>query len=60
MPYYEFIWDEEPGGNVEHIAENGLSPEDVEEVMFFPLASMLAVRLAALLRLVSLRTVDIF
>lgn len=36
MPYYEFIWDDEPGGNVEHIAENGLSPEDVEEVMFLP------------------------
>ncbi len=25
----EFIWDEEPGGNVEHLADNGLTPEDV-------------------------------
>ncbi len=25
-----FIWVEEPGGNVEHIAENGLYPEDIE------------------------------
>ena len=26
---FEFIWDEQPGGNVEHIADNGLTPEDV-------------------------------
>ncbi len=25
-----FLWDEFPGGNVEHIAEHGLTPEDVE------------------------------
>jgi hypothetical protein len=36
MPYFEFIWDEEPGGNVEHIAEHGLSIDDVEEVVFNP------------------------
>ena len=36
MPYYEIIWNEEPGGNLEHIAEHGLSPEDVEEVLFNP------------------------
>lgn len=36
MPYYEFIWNEEPGGNVEHIADHGLTPEDVEEVVFNP------------------------
>ncbi len=36
MPYYEFIWNEEPDGNVAHIAEHGLKPEDVEEVMFNP------------------------
>jgi hypothetical protein len=36
MPYYEIIWNEEPGGNIEHIAEHGLSPEDVEEVLFNP------------------------
>jgi uncharacterized DUF497 family protein len=36
MPCYEFIWNEEPNGNVEHIAEHGLTPEDVEEVVFNP------------------------
>lgn len=36
MPYFEFIWNEEPGGNVEHILEHGLTPEDVEEVIFNP------------------------
>ncbi|ETW95289.1 MAG: hypothetical protein ETSY1_31275 [Candidatus Entotheonella factor] len=25
-----FIWNEEPGGNVEHIADNNLYPEDIE------------------------------
>lgn len=25
-----FFWIEEPGGNVEHIAEHGLTPEDIE------------------------------
>ena len=24
------LWDDSPGGNVEHIAEHGLTPEDVE------------------------------
>jgi hypothetical protein len=36
MAYFEIIWDEEPGGNVEHVAEHGLTPEDVEEVIFNP------------------------
>jgi len=36
MPYYEIIWDEAPDGNVSHIADNGLTPEDVEEVLFNP------------------------
>jgi hypothetical protein len=36
MPYYEIIWNEGPGGNVEHIGEHGLTPEDVEEVVFNP------------------------
>jgi len=30
------IWNDEPGGNVEHIAEHDLKPEDVEEVLFNP------------------------
>jgi hypothetical protein len=37
MPDYEFIWNEEPGGNVEHMAEHGLTPEDIEEVLLNPL-----------------------
>ncbi len=37
MPYYEFIWNDEPDGNIQHIAEHGLTPEDVEEVMFNPI-----------------------
>ncbi len=28
------IWDDEPGGNVEHIALNGLTPDEVDEVLF--------------------------
>lgn len=36
MAYYEIIWDEEPGGNVEHIAEHDLTPADVEEAIFNP------------------------
>ena len=28
---YEFLWDDEPeSGNAAHVAEHGLSPEDVE------------------------------
>jgi len=37
MPYYEIIWNDEPDGNVEHIAANGLAPEDIEEVIFNPI-----------------------
>ena len=29
MTNVDFIWNEEPGGNVEHIADNNLTPEDV-------------------------------
>ena len=36
MPYYEIIWNEESGGNMDHIAQHGLAPEDVEEVLFNP------------------------
>lgn len=27
------IWDDEPGGNVEHFAEHGISPEEADEVL---------------------------
>jgi len=37
MPWFDVIWIYEPGGNVEHIAEHGLAPEDVEEVICNPL-----------------------
>jgi uncharacterized DUF497 family protein len=37
MAWYDFVWNYEPGGNVEHIAEHGLSPEDVEVVICNPL-----------------------
>jgi hypothetical protein len=37
MPWYDFIWNDEPGGNVEHIAEHGLTPDDVEAVICNPL-----------------------
>ena len=36
MAYFEIIWDDQPGGNVEHIAEHDLSSADVEEVIFNP------------------------
>ncbi|MDB5388123.1 MAG: hypothetical protein JWM11_3769 [Planctomycetaceae bacterium] len=28
--FHLFLWDFEPDGNVEHIAEHGLEPDDVE------------------------------
>ena len=37
MAWYDFIWNYEPGGNVEHVEEHGLSPEDVEAVICNPL-----------------------
>jgi len=27
------VWDNEPDGNVEHIAEHGLTPEEVDDVL---------------------------
>ena len=34
MAWFELIWEwDEPEGNVAHIAEHGLSPEDVEHVV---------------------------
>jgi uncharacterized DUF497 family protein len=37
MPWYDIVWNDEPGGNAEHIAEHGLTPEDVEAVICNPL-----------------------
>jgi len=32
MAYYEYLWSDEPGDNVEHIAQHGLTPGDFEFV----------------------------
>jgi uncharacterized DUF497 family protein len=42
MPWYEIIWNYEPGGNVEHIAKHGLTPEDVEAAIQEPLENMIS------------------
>ena len=34
--WQQIIWNEEPGGNVEHIEEHGLTVEDVEFVLANP------------------------
>jgi uncharacterized DUF497 family protein len=39
MPWYDVIWSYEPGGNVEYIAQHGITPEDVEAVVCNPLAT---------------------
>jgi hypothetical protein len=31
--FAQVIWDDEPGGNVEHIAEHGLTPDEVDDVL---------------------------
>jgi len=38
MPWCELIWEwDEEGGNVAHIAQHGVSPEDVEDVLENPI-----------------------
>lgn len=37
MPWYDFLWCHEPDGNFEHIAEHGISPDEVEWVVQNPL-----------------------
>jgi hypothetical protein len=37
MPYYDILWNyEDEDGNVAHIAEHGLTPEDVNAVLMAP------------------------
>ena len=36
MPYFDFIWELTEDGNVAHIAEHGLAPEDVEPIVLNP------------------------
>jgi DNA-binding phage protein len=38
VPYYDIIWNPEPDGNVEHIAEHDWTPDDVEAVLLHPVA----------------------
>lgn len=33
MPIYEFIWDDSEDGNIAHLAEHGVSPEETEFVV---------------------------
>ena len=39
MPWLEVIWIDGPGGNVEHIAQHGVTMQEVEEVLQNPLDS---------------------
>ena len=36
MPHFEFIWDDEPNGNVDKCAQHGLTQDDVENVFASP------------------------
>ncbi|HEY3968071.1 MAG TPA: hypothetical protein VGM05_26140 [Planctomycetaceae bacterium] len=37
MLWYDVIWNQEPGGNVDHITDHGLTPDDVEFVICNPI-----------------------
>jgi uncharacterized DUF497 family protein len=39
MPHLEVIWTDGPDGNVAHLAEHGVSPEEVEDVLREPVAT---------------------
>lgn len=32
----QVIWDDEPDGNVDHVAEHGLTPDEVDAVLLDP------------------------
>ncbi|MGE3242336.1 MAG: hypothetical protein AB7G28_21210 [Pirellulales bacterium] len=38
MPWFDVVWDlpDDPNGNVQHIAEHGLTPPDIEYVLNNP------------------------
>ena len=36
MPWFDFYWGDQPGDNLEHIAEHGLTREDVNYVVQNP------------------------
>jgi uncharacterized DUF497 family protein len=37
MPWYDVIWNYESGGNVDHVTDHGLTPDDVESVICNPI-----------------------
>ena len=39
MPHVEFIWVEGPGGNVGHLAQNGVTTSEAEDVVSNPIAT---------------------
>lgn len=39
MPHLDVIWVEGPDGNVNHLAEHGVSPEEAEQVLRFRIAT---------------------
>jgi uncharacterized DUF497 family protein len=40
MPYWQFIWDvdDDPLGNVAHVEEHGITKDEAEEVLGYPLS----------------------
>lgn len=36
MPWFDFFWTGDPDENLAHVAEHGLTPEDVEQVVMNP------------------------
>lgn len=39
MNFITIVWDESPGGNVEHVEKHGLTTEEVDEVLQDPHSS---------------------
>ena len=39
MPWYDFVWNLEPGGNASHIADHGIAIEDAEAIVCSPMAT---------------------
>jgi len=39
MDLFQIIWNHEPGGNVEHIADNDLTPADCDAVLTNPFST---------------------
>lgn len=39
MPHIEVLWTEGPDGNIQHLAEHGVRPEEAEDVLTDPTAT---------------------